>query len=172
MLDGQRYAPVPEPVPAPESLQFLWPCFKSCETSTHGVKMLTYIFKISCWKPKAQTVPSWARKLKTWKKALKNQQIITKTYKRQKYKIRMILYLFFCAKHFSFHIYFQWQCNIFQCFIVQWLFSDFSHQISAIRCFALKNLCLRLSKVPAVLCPLLSGCIVSKSFFRSFPLND
>lgn len=151
-------------------------CSSSSDHASKAVKlppmeMLPYIFKMSCWKPKAQAVPSWARKLKTWKKkALKNQQITIKTYtKGQKYKtMTLYLFIFFC-KTFHVHIYFQWQCKLFQCFIVQGLFSDFPHQISAIRWFALKNLCLPLSKVPAVLCPLLSGCTVPKSFFMSFP---
>lgn len=68
------------------------------------------------------------------KKALKNQQIIIKTYtKRQKYKT-MTLYLFFFCKTFHVHIYFQWRCKLFQCFIVQGLFSDFPHQKSLLVC--------------------------------------
>lgn len=147
MLDGRWYAP--EPVPAPASLQFLWPCFESHATSTHLTEMQTCIFKMSAWKPKTQAVPPSARKIRSWQKALKNQQIII----RQKYKTRMnfkTFYLFFHAELFSFHIYFQWQCNIFQCFLVQGLFSVFPHQISAICWFALKNLCFPLSEVPAL----------------------
>lgn len=73
------------------------------------------------------------------KKALKNQQIIIKTYtKRQKLQNNDFVFIYFC-KTFHVHIYFQWQCKLFQCFIVQGLFSDFPHQIPAIRWFRPKE---------------------------------
>lgn len=96
------------------------------------MEMLPYIFKMSCWKPKAQAVPSWARKLKTWKKGTEKPADHHKNI-HQKAKIQNndFVFIFFC-KTFHVHIYFQWRCKLFQCFIVQGLFSDFPHQISSL----------------------------------------
>lgn len=73
---------------------------------------------------------SWKLKKKGTEKPADHHKNI-----HQKAKIQNndFVFIFFC-KTFHVHIYFQWRCKLFQCFIVQGLFSDFPHQISSLVC--------------------------------------
>lgn len=138
-------------------------------TSTDGVKMLTYIFKMSCLETKITDCSSMSKKAEKLKKGTekladhhKNIHKKTKIQTRRMIFIIIILLFInsFLCRTFRFPHYFQWQCNIFQSFLVQGQFS-----VIHTKYLRFVGLPLRTFAFPHqrfLLCPLLSGCIVSK----------